>query len=164
MGRIMRNTLSTGVVLLAAIQLVRPARTNPPIERHRTLEAVVGADHPALRVIDRSCRDCHSNATTSPWYSNVAPASWLVVRDVAKGREELNFSEWSSYRAEPQRKLLKKSCEEVREGEMPLGIYTLVHGTTRLTPADVEAVCSLAQMELARSAGPEHVTTLDPLD
>jgi hypothetical protein len=150
----MRNTLSTGVVLLAAMQVVRPARVNPPIDRQQSLEAVLSTDSPALRVIDRSCRDCHSNDTTWPWYSNVAPVSWLIVRDVVKGREELNFSKWGSYRPEQRRKLLKKSCEEVRDGEMPLAVYALVHHTTRLTPADVEAVCGLAQMELARSSGP----------
>jgi hypothetical protein len=140
-----------GVVLLAAMQVIRPARVNPPTDTTRTVEAVMSTDSPGLRVIDRSCRDCHSNNTTWPWYSNVAPVSWLISHDVVEGRRAVNFSEWASYGPEQRRKLLKKSCDEATEGEMPLTIYVLLHGTAKLTPGDIEAVCSLTQIELAQS-------------
>lgn len=137
--------------LIAGAQVIRPARLNSPIEANRTLRAVLNGQGPGLRVIDRSCGDCHSNETVWPRYSNVAPASWLIVHDVNEGRNAVNFSEWGSYRAEQRRKMLKESCEEVREGEMPLVTYTVLHPTAKLTAEDVQAVCDLTHIELARA-------------
>jgi hypothetical protein len=148
-----KTTIICGV-LLAAVQTIRPARVNPPVDADRTLRAVIGADSPAIRVIDRSCRDCHSNDTIWPWYSNVAPVSWLLVHDVNEGRAELNFSEWGDYSPDKQRKLLKKSCEEVREGEMPMPIYTLAHPTAKLSGSNIEVVCNLMQVQPVRSDRP----------
>lgn len=143
---IKKATIVCGI-LFASIQLVRPARVNPPIDANRTLNAVIGMDNRATQVIDRSCRDCHSNETNWPWYSTVSPASWLIARDVEEGRKVLNFSEWADYRPDQRRKLLKKSCEEVREREMPLAVYTLLHRTATLTPTEIADVCKLMELK-----------------
>lgn len=66
----------------------------------------------------RACYDCHSNDTVWPWYSNVAPISWLVQRDVDQGRKELNFSEWDR-----RQKEARESAKAVRKGEMPPWFY-----------------------------------------
>ncbi len=130
-------------VLFAAMQAIRPARTNPAIDPQRTIHAALGSDTAASKVIDRSCRDCHSHATTWPWYSQVAPVSWLVAHDVNEGRDAVNFSEWAAYAPDRQRKLLADACEEVSEGEMPGLPYRLLHPDTRLAKADVDAICAL---------------------
>lgn len=130
------------VVLFAAIQVVRPAHTNPPTDVRRAFQAQVGPGV-VSSVIDRSCRDCHSNETTWPWYSHVAPVSWLIAHDVNDGREALNFSDWAGYLPDKQRKLLSQACDEVREGEMPGFSYTFVHREARLTTEEVTALCAL---------------------
>lgn len=79
----------------------------------------------------RACFDCHSNETVWPWYSNVAPVSWLVQRDVDEGREELNYSEWNR----PQEG--DESAETVIEGSMPPRSYLLTHADARLTDAEL---------------------------
>jgi hypothetical protein len=70
-------------------------------------------------ILQRSCNDCHSNRTVWRWYSNVAPASWLVSHDVREGRDALNLSEWTRYAPQKQHKLMEEICEQVTEGEMP---------------------------------------------
>jgi hypothetical protein len=106
-------------------------------------------------LLKTSCYSCHSNETQYPWYSYVAPSSWLVKRDVAKGRDELNFSTWSAL---DQRKMLKKLDDiatEVGEGNMPMPIYTLIHSSAKLDETQRQlivtwteaAMDSVAEME-----------------
>lgn len=119
------------VVLFGLIQLVPYGRdhTNPPVTREvkwdsaRTRELAVGA-----------CTDCHSNITTWPWYSNVAPISWLVYADVVGGRETLNFSEWDR----PQDADTQDIVETTRDGSMPPWQYKPTHPAGRLSSAERE--------------------------
>jgi hypothetical protein len=83
----------------------------------------------------RACYDCHSNETVWPWYSFVAPVSWLAQRDVDEGRRKLNFSEWD----QPQKEA-RESAKAVRKGEMPPWFYALVQPDARLTAAESEAL------------------------
>jgi mono/diheme cytochrome c family protein len=129
---IIRRTLLGLVVVLVLIQFIPYGRdhASPPV----VLEPVW--DSPATReLFFRSCGDCHSNETSWPWYSNIAPVSWLVQKDVDEGREEFNVSEWNRKENEGD-----EAAEEVREGEMPLFIYTLTHPEARLSDADREAL------------------------
>jgi len=122
------------VAALALAQLIPVLRENPPVESE------VPVTPEARAVLVRACFDCHSNQTVWPWYSRVAPASWLLAKDVREGRAELNYSTWSRYSAKQQRKLLKETLQEVDEGEMPLWIYRVGHPEARLSPADRAAL------------------------
>jgi cytochrome c551/c552 len=121
-------TTAAGALLLAlvAAQAIRVDRTNPPVERD------LGAPPEVQAVLRRACYDCHSNETVWPWYSGVAPISWLIGRDVHEGRAELNFSTWDAYAAKPRRTKLRETAEEVAEGEMPPWYYVLMHPEARL--------------------------------
>jgi hypothetical protein len=131
------------IVALVGAQAVRLERTNPPVDEARTLARMVDVAPAAAAVLERACRDCHSNRTEWPWYSNVAPVSWFVIDHVNHGRSHLNFSEWSSYQPDRRRELLEGVCKETRGGAMPLPSYTWIHWNARLSPADIEALCSL---------------------
>ncbi|HEU5163562.1 MAG TPA: heme-binding domain-containing protein [Thermoanaerobaculia bacterium] len=132
------------VIALAGAQFVRPARTNPAVD------APLAIGDPAVEaVLRRACFDCHSNETRWPWYSAVAPSSWLVVRDVNEGRGEMNFSSWN----DPEGELREEICEKVREGEMPLKIYLPLHAKARLTEADKTALCAWANRAPSPQAG-----------
>jgi len=115
------------VVILFAIQLVPVHRTNPPV--------VSDFDGPQAveMVLRTSCYDCHSHESRWPWYSHVAPASWLVIHDVKEAREHLDFSLWGTYDARRREKLAEDMWEEVEDGEMPLLMYRLAHPDARLT-------------------------------
>src|SRR5262245_49995553 len=102
MSRRLKQAAIVIVALLAAAQLVRPSRANPPSDPGRTIQAHETTKGLAA-ILDRSCGDCHSNATVWRWYTEVAPLSWLMASAVTKGRNVVNFSEWASYSRDQQR-------------------------------------------------------------
>jgi hypothetical protein len=127
MIRYLLSAAGLGLVLFLGIQLVPYGRdhTNPPVV------AEPAWDSPATRAYAVAvCFDCHSNQTNWPWYSNIAPASWLIQRDVDEGRAHLNFSEWGSGSEGGE------SAEAYSEGEMPPFTYLLSHAEARLSDAD----------------------------
>ena len=132
------------VVLFAAAQFVRPDRANPATDASRTIQAHMRTASGLVTVLDRGCRDCHSNETVWPWYTRIAPLSWLMASAVAEGRKAVNFSEWGAYSSDQQRMLLAMSCDDARSGKMP-GVYTRLRPETRLSTQDVEAICAAAR-------------------
>ncbi|HET7188490.1 MAG TPA: heme-binding domain-containing protein [Gemmatimonadaceae bacterium] len=136
----------------AAAQLVRPARTNPPTDHARTIQATAGSSSELIAVLDRACNDCHSNGTVWARYSQVAPVSWLISRGVAEGRKALNFSEWGTYSAEDQQTLLATSCDDATKGTMPMRPYLMLRPEARLSASDVATICSAARQAEAQAA------------
>ena len=116
-----------------------------PVER---VNLPVGVEVPAppevRAVLRRACYDCHSNESVWPWYSRVAPVSWLVARDVREGRAEVNYSTWDVYSSADQLKKLAKSRKEVDKGKMPLWFYLPIHPNARLSAQDVALLDSWA--------------------
>jgi hypothetical protein len=144
--------VAAGVVLvLVAAQFIRPDRTNPATDVSHTIQAHAGIASELVAVLDRSCSDCHSNATVWPWYTNVAPFSWLMTNGVREGRKAVNFSEWAGYPPQQQRKLLVDSCQDVSTGRMP-GPYALLHPEMRLSASDVETICAASRQAVAPAA------------
>ena len=143
------------VILFAAAQLIRPDRANPATDATRTIHAHVGTTRELAAVLDRSCGDCHSNNTKWPWYTQLAPLSWLMAGAVTEGRKAVNFSEWASYPADVQRVLLLASCEDATSGTMP-GPYTLVRPDTKLSPSDIETICAASRQAEANAADGER--------
>ena len=133
--------ITATVVVAVGIQFIRPARVNPPTDARRTIAAHVATPPEVSGILDRACRDCHSNDTRWPWYSNVAPVSWFVIDHVNHGRSHFNYSEWAKYDRAEATRLLKKTCELARKDEMPLPSYLRMHHESRLADADVSALC-----------------------
>ena len=152
MSRRLKQAAIVIVAVLAAAQLVRAERTNPTTDVSRTIQAHMPTGSGLVAVLDRSCRDCHSNGTVWPWYTQVAPLSWLMAQAVREGRNAVNFSEWAGYQPAQQRLLLALSCEDATNGKMP-GAYTLLRPETRLSPQDVETICAAARQADTRAAG-----------
>jgi len=140
MNRRLKVAIIVVFVAFAAAQVVRPARANPPTDPTHTIRAHTGTATGLADVLDRACADCHSNATVWPWYTNVAPLSWLMAYAVRQGRNAVNFSEWATYAPDSQRTLLSASCRDATAGKMP-GSYTLLHPEMRLSAQDIENIC-----------------------
>jgi len=124
--------LAVPLVLLLLIQAVPYGRdhSNPPVRQEPAW------DSPETRALAAdACFDCHSNQTDWPWYSNIAPASWLIQHDVDDGREKVNFSEWDRPQEEAD-----ELAEKVRENEMPPSYYRWFHSKARLSSAEREAL------------------------
>jgi mono/diheme cytochrome c family protein len=112
------------VVVFGLIQLVPFGHdhTNPP-----TVSEPNWASPEARALVKQSCFQCHSNETEWPWYSNVAPASWLIAMDVKEGREHLNFSDWQGNPGE-----VDEMAEEIQDGGMPPIQYWMFHPEAKL--------------------------------
>ena len=130
MNKLLLKVAGGLVGFFVLIQLVPYGRdhTNPPGNVEPAWDSTATRD-----LVARACFDCHSNQTKWPWYSNVAPVSWLVQYDVEEGRETLNFSEFDKPQEEAD-----EAAEAVQEGEMPDPKYLLTHAEARLTPAEKE--------------------------
>jgi hypothetical protein len=96
-------------------------------------------------VLERSCRDCHSNETVWPWYSHVPPMSLLVRHDVEQGRAVFNSSEWANGWARPTQNQLQEICDAVSDGSMPPKNYRMLHGQAALQLGDVDTLCKWAE-------------------
>jgi hypothetical protein len=150
MTKIMQWGSTAAIVVAVGIQFVRPARTNPVTIPERTLAARAGVSVEAAAILDRACRDCHSNDTRWPWYSNVAPISWFVIDHVNHGRSHLNYSDWAQYSPDDARQLLKNMCAFAKKDTMPLPSYLRMHREARLIDADVAALCDWTDEALRR--------------
>lgn len=124
----MKKVIIALIAAVIGIQLIPVKRTNPDVISDFSGPADVKA------ILKRSCYDCHSNETRWPWYSYVAPVSWLVAHDVEEGRAYLNFSNWA-----PLKDMVyihHEIYEEVAEGEMPMKAYLLMHSNAKMSAED----------------------------
>jgi hypothetical protein len=121
-------------------------------EQRSTAPLMTGAetDSAVTRVIERSCRNCHSERTDWPWYSYVAPLSWLIENDVHRGRSHMNLSRWDTYTVVQQEDLLTKLGVEVRNRRMPLPKYLQLHPEARLSDDEVAQLYAWARRERRR--------------
>jgi len=136
MTRLKRKLKWIAVAFVAGftlLQLTNPPRTNPPVVSD--LMAAHPAPPPIAAMLHAACYDCHSSETRWPWYSHIAPMSWLIAHDVAEGRQHLNLSVWPNDDPVRAAKLLDKMSDAIGTGEMPLDKYTKLHADARLTEA-----------------------------
>jgi Haem-binding domain len=127
--------------LLLASQFIPVKRNNPAVDSSRSIYVAQPMPAEVKAVFERSCKDCHSNETAWPWYSYVAPASWVVAHDVHQARQKMNLSEWGSYPPQEKEDRLEEICEQVTNGEMPDRKYVIFHRGARLTPQERDALC-----------------------
>jgi hypothetical protein len=129
------------VGVFALIQFIPVKRTNPPVTSEIEAPAEI------MEIIQRSCYDCHSNETDWPWYSRVAPMSWVVADDVNLGRKMLNFSEWADYPEAEREDLLEEIADEVEDRDMPKPMYLWLHPEARLTEEQMQTLTRWAERE-----------------
>lgn len=132
----MKKILILLVVILIGLQFIPVERNNPPVTGE------IDAPGNIISILKTSCYDCHSNETTWPWYSYVAPVSFLIADDVKKGRRNVNFSEWDKYDGEKKEKILEELIEEVEGGTMPLFIYSIIQPKTKMDPLRINTLAN----------------------
>ena len=142
-----KRLIQAALVFIAVVvvaQFIRPGRTNPPIDASRTIQAQAGMSAALVAVLDRACKDCHSNETRLPWYGKVAPLSWVIAGDVERARKSMNLSEWSTeIGAKPAvaMGMLMAACAGVEGQLMPPAAYQRMHPEARLTQTEKETLC-----------------------
>ena len=136
------------MAIFGLIQFFGPARTNPPVIGIHTIRSQFHIPPEVADILNRACMDCHSHETRWPWYSRVAPVRWWVVDDVNRGRNAINFSEWTTQNPRGLANLaLADMAETVRRERMPLASYKVLHSKARLSASELKAFCDWTQAE-----------------
>ena len=123
------------LVSLVVIQFIRPTK-NTSVDKTKDITTLYKMPDSVQMVFNKACADCHSNKTNYPWYASVQPLGFWLDDHVKEGKRELNFNEFASYRIAKQNHKLEEVIEQVKEGEMPLKSYTLIHKEADLTEAE----------------------------
>jgi hypothetical protein len=141
MHRLAKLTLILLGLVFIGMQFVSTAAT-PKTSAPTGVRMAEAIDPQVGAILDRSCQDCHSDRTNWPWYSHVAPVSWIVSKHVSEGREMLDFSAWADQPHSGDERML--ICDAVSSRSMPLASYTMIHRKAKISPLDVKLICDWA--------------------
>jgi hypothetical protein len=121
------------VAILVILQFVRPTKNEGMALTENDILHFDSVPADVQKILETSCYDCHSNLTTYPWYTNIQPVGLWMQWHVNEGKEELNFSEFKTYKPKRQKHKFEEIGEVIQEDEMPLRSYTLIHTETKLS-------------------------------
>ena len=155
--------IATGLLVVAS-SLIHPYGSVKSKRSGAPLLAGAEANPVVAGIFERSCQNCHSERTEWPWYSYVAPLSWLIEKDVNNGRSHMNLSHWDEYAADQQVELLTKMGVEVRNRRMPLPKYLQIHPQARLSDREVAQLYTWVQTERRRLRAPFQSKPNAPVD
>lgn len=123
------------LILLIIIQFFRPEKNIASSNEgfRNDISNVYTVPSNVQEILKASCYDCHSNNTKYPWYANIQPMAWWLADHVKEGKKELNFSEFATFPIRRKYKKMEEVIDEVKEDEMPLSSYTLIHQYAKLS-------------------------------
>ena len=121
------------VIILVLMQFKQIHKTNPEYVESEDFITITQPSKEVATLIKAACYDCHSHQVKFPWYSNIAPISWMVEHHIEEGREHLNFSKWASYDAKKADHKLEECIEEIEEGKMPMKSYVVMHSEAKFS-------------------------------
>lgn len=128
--------LAVLIVVLVGIHWI-PTNTNRgPTDRPKDFLTIYAPPAQIGTMVRTACYDCHSNSTDYPWYSHVQPVAMFLEDHIAKGKKELNLSEFGDYSSRRQKSKLKSMASQIENGDMPLSSYTLIHRDADLSDRD----------------------------
>jgi len=140
----LKKSLTIMVLILILIQFIPLQKTNPKIDEKIALHT----DKETMKMLKRSCYDCHSNETKWPVYSNIAPMSFEIVRHVNIGRNALNFSQYAKIDKKTKIKRLKRAVQTLKNSMMPLSSYTMFHSDATLSKKDKQILIAWFHSQL----------------
>jgi heme-binding protein len=121
------------IIVLVGIQFIPTARNQSDETLASDFIKTFDVPDNISSLLKTSCYDCHSNNTNYPWYNKVQPISWLLERHIEGAKKELNFSEFGTYSKRKQKSKLKSIISQIKDNEMPLPSYTLMHKDAKLS-------------------------------
>ncbi len=150
----MKNKFKSTFLVVAVVAIpalfIHPFGSVKRADSTKPLFSGAQIEAPVLNIVQRSCQSCHSEQTAWPWYSYVPPASWMVEKDVRDGRVHFNMSQWDQYSAEKRIEILSQISVMVKNKQMPLPRYTLLHSDAKLSDADISLLDHWSHAERKR--------------
>jgi hypothetical protein len=143
--KIIKKLLILLLIVFIVIQFFRPQKNISDTIPATDFIAMTKPSPQIEATLRAACYDCHSNNTNYPWYSELAPVSFVIAEHVKDGKKHLNFSEWDTYSAKKKAHKLEELVEEVEEGHMPEESYTWMHAEAKLTEAQISELTNWAK-------------------
>ena len=128
------------VIVLIGIQFIPTKRNTSTVLLETDISKSLSVPVEVQNIFKRSCYDCHSNNTNYPWYNKIQPISFLLENHIKKGKKELNFSKFGTYSKRKQKSKLKAIYNQIKDNEMPLWSYTLIHRDAKLSEKDRDLI------------------------
>ena len=128
------------VIIFVGIQFIQPAHNKSGQVLPIDFTIVYRVPTNVQTILQNACYDCHSNNTSYPWYSNIQPMAWIMRRHIDNGKEKLNFSEFGSYSSRRQISKLKGIANQIKDDEMPLSSYKMMHSKAKLTKEEKDLI------------------------
>jgi len=132
------------LIVLVAIQFIHPTK-NLSGDTQNDISTLYPMPDSVKLIVNKACADCHSKKTNYPWYAKIQPIDFWLENHVKDGKRHFNFNEFASYRIGKQNKKLEECIEQIKEGEMPLSSYTLIHKEAILTEAEKNILMNFCQ-------------------
>lgn len=142
---LLKKVLIALLIVFIVIQFMRPARNQSGQGLPTDISKTVSVPENVQQILQTSCYDCHSNNTDYPWYNHVQPVAWILANHIKHGKRDLNFNEFGSYPIRMQQSKFKSIISQIKDGEMPLYSYTIIHKNARLTQEQKDLIISWAQ-------------------
>jgi cytochrome c551/c552 len=140
-----RRILLIIIIILIAIQFIRPAKNQSNDVLTSDISHVYTVPQNVSVILKKACNDCHTNNTVYPWYAQIQPVGWWLNHHIEEGKDELNFNEFGAYAVPRQYHKLEEVVEQVKESEMPIWSYTLIHTNAKLTDEEKQTLINWAQ-------------------
>jgi hypothetical protein len=134
------------LVILIAIQFIRPEKNQSASLTTNDISEVYSVPQDVQAILSKACNDCHSNNTIYPWYNTIQPVAWWLNNHIKNGKRHLNFSDFGGYRIARQYKKLKDCEEELKEGDMPLNSYTWIHKNAILSTQEKQKLTDWCEL------------------
>lgn len=141
----LKKILVVLLIIFGLIQFYRPARNLAGQPQPNDISKMYAVPQNVQTILDKACYDCHSNNTKYPWYSEIQPIRFLLDDHIDEGKREVNYNEFKTFLPRRQYIKLEETITQVKEGEMPLSSYTLIHSNARLTDPEKQALMGWAQ-------------------
>lgn len=138
------------ICVLVGIQLFPSEKNSGNASTPQDITHVVNVPENVMTILKTSCYDCHSNHTEYPWYNKVNPIGWWLGSHVEEGKEHLNFSEFAKYNVKKQDHKLEEVEETIKEHEMPLSSYTLIHQKAKLSQEQIQILSEWVKQERSK--------------
>lgn len=133
---LLRKIIIALLAVFVLIQFFGTKKNTSTVVAENAIEQHYAVPPSVQSILHKSCYDCHSNNTKYPWYNNIQPVQWWLAHHIKEGKEELNFDAFYAYPAKKKLKKLDKIVKEIRDGDMPLTTYTLIHRNAVLTASE----------------------------
>ena len=150
LNKILIGLVAAAVIAIGGGSLIHPFGAAETPGSHETILREAQIEPETLALFERACQNCHSERTEWPWYSHVAPMSWLIARDVQQARSHMNLSRWQEYPSDERLGLLSEIGSAVRNREMPKQRYLLLHPEARLTDQERQQIYEWTRTERSR--------------